>query len=265
MVPIAPAATSINDLNTAGKKVDMMGKQEQLNTPKHIAIIPDGNRRCAKRLLKRPWKGHEWGLSKVKTLFEWSKELGIKTITFYALSLENLEKRPNREVNYLFRLAAKEIDDIIENKDSFFHKDRIRVTFFGNIDKLPEGLQEKINKAMKITSKYRKNTINFAIAYGGRQEITEACRRIALGVKAGSITPASVNEMLIKHNLQTNGYGDPDLIVRTGGEKRLSNFLLFQSAYSELAFVDTLWPDLTKKEFNKIISDYRHRDRRFGK
>jgi len=243
----------------------MMRKQEHTNTPKHIAIIPDGNRRCAKRLLKRPWKGHEWGMSKVKTLFNWSKELGIKTITFYALSLENLEKRPGREVKYLFGLAAKEIDDIIENRDNFVHKDRIRVTFFGNTDRLPEGLQEKIDKAMDITRRYSKYAINFAIAYGGRQEITEACRRIALGVEAGSITPASVNEMMIKHNLQTNGYGDPDLIVRTGGEKRLSNFLLFQSAYSELAFVDTLWPDLTKKEFNRVITDYMHRDRRFGK
>lgn len=243
----------------------MMGKQNDLSAPKHIAVIPDGNRRCAKRLLRRPWKGHEWGISKVKTLFDWSKGLGIKTITFYALSLENLKKRPKREVNYLFKLAAKEIGDIIENKDNFVHKDKVHVTFFGNTHLLPEELQEKMQKAMDITQKYRSYAINFAIAYGGRQEITDACKRIAMRVEAGKITPSSINEMTIKHNLQTNGYGDPDLVIRTGGEKRLSNFLLFQSAYSELAFVDAFWPDFSKEEFVKVIKDYQHRDRRFGK
>jgi len=242
-----------------------MKLQNNPNIPKHISVIPDGNRRCAKRLLKRPWKGHEWGITKVKRLFDWSKKLGIKTLTFYALSLENIEKRPKREINCLFRLAGKEIGDIVENKDNFVHKNRIRMTFFGNIHLLPEDLQKKIQEAMEITRNYRGYTINFAIAYGGRQEITEACRKIATGVEAGRLSPNQIDEMVIKHNLQTNGYGDPDLIIRTGGEKRLSNFLLFQSAYSELAFVDTLWPDLTEKEFAGIIKDYAERDRRFGK
>jgi tritrans,polycis-undecaprenyl-diphosphate synthase [geranylgeranyl-diphosphate specific] len=238
---------------------------ENPRPPKHIAVIPDGNRRCAKRLLKRPWKGHEWGVSKVKKLFDWSKDLGIKTITFYSLSIENFEKRPKREVNYLLKLAGKEVDDIINNRDNFVHSNRIRVMFFGNLHLLPTELQEKMQKAMDITSGYRGFAINFAIAYGGRQEIIDACRKIAMGVGAGKIRPADIDEMMVKHSLQTNGYGDPDLVIRTGGEKRLSNFMLFQSAYSELAFVDTLWPELTKKEFVKVIMNYQHRDRRFGK
>jgi len=235
------------------------------NIPKHIAIIPDGNRRCAKRLLQKPWKGHEWGVSKLKRIFDWSKGFGIKIITFYSLSLENLNKRPKMELKYLFRLAEKEIDDILDNKENFVHKNRIHLTFFGNLERLPAGLQGKIAKAMEATSGYRKYAINFAIAYGGRQEITRACRNIALDVSSGKLSPSDINDAVIKHNLQTNGYGDPDLVIRTGGEKRLSNFLLFQSAYSELAFTDTMWPDLTKKEFSRMIEDYSDRERRFGK
>jgi len=215
--------------------------------------------------MKRPWKGHEWGISKVKKLFEWCRPLGIRTITFYALSLENLNSRPKREINYLFRLAEKEIDDIIENKNNFAHKNRIRVNFFGNMNRLPERLQDKMKKVMEATRKYRDYTINFAVAYGGRQEITSACRAIASDVLKGRIKPADIDDMVIKQNLQTNGSKDPDLIIRTGGEKRLSNFLLFQSAYSELAFVDTLWPEFSKKEFDEVIRDYSSRERRFGK
>lgn len=243
----------------------MISSNSNLHVPRHIALIPDGNRRCAKRLLKQSWKGHEWGVSKVKKVFDWGSRLGIKTITFYALSLENMEKRPKREINYLYRLAGKEVGDIIDNKDNFVHKNQIRVIFFGNLHLLPVDLQEKMEKAMDMTRGYQKFAINFAIAYGGRQEIMEACRRIATGVQAGSLMPAAIDEMVIKHNLQTNGYGDPDLVIRTGGEKRLSNFLLFQSAYSELAFVDSFWPDFSEKEFVQVIRDYQNRDRRFGK
>jgi len=235
------------------------------NPPGHVAIIPDGNRRCARRLMKTPWKGHEWGISKVKKLFDWTRDMGIKTITFYALSLENIDKRPKREIGYLYSLAKKETDDIAKNKGNFAHRNRIKVTFFGNLHLLPRELRESMLKAMEATKDYGSYTINFAIAYGGRQEMTEACQRIAAGVAAGRIRPSDIDETVIKHNLQTNGYGDPDLIIRTGGEKRLSNFLLFQSAYSELAFVDTLWPEFSEAEFKQVVGEYMKRDRRFGK
>lgn len=238
-----------------------MNSNNMLN---HIGVIPDGNRRCAKRLLKRPWKGHDWGLKKVRNVFEWGKGLDIKVFTFYSLSLENMEKRPSREINYLFKLAEKEADDMINNKNSFVHINKIHVTFFGNLDKLPTSLRDKIKTVMDITSKYNDYVINFAVAYGGRQEIINACQEITADVLKGKTRPEQIDEAMISQHLQTNGYGDPDLIVRTGGEKRLSNFLLFQSAYSELAFVDTLWPDLNKREFEGMVKDYLKRERRFG-
>lgn len=236
-----------------------------LEIPSSIGIIPDGNRRCAKRLLKQPWKGHEWGVSKVKTIFEWCKELGIKTITFYALSLENMDKRSKRELGFLFNLAGKEVKDILENRENFVHKNKIRVRFIGRLERLPRDLQRSMKNAEDITKNYKDYMINFAIAYGGRQEIIDACRTIAFNVAKNRLKPSAVTESVLKHSLYTNGGADPDLIIRTGGEKRLSNFLLFQSAYSELAFIDSFWPDLKKEEFVSVIEDFSHRKRRFGK
>ncbi len=233
--------------------------------PSHIAIIPDGNRRCAMRLMKDPSKGHEWGVEKIKNVFEWSKELGIKTITFYSLSLENMDKRPKNELDFLFALAKKEIDDIINHKENFVHKNRIKLRFFGKLDKLPDYLLKSIKEATELTKDYDDFRLNFAIAYGGRQEIVDASKRIAYAIASGQIRPQDVNEMVVRKNLSTNGDPDPDIVIRTGKEKRLSNFLLFQSAYSELFFSDTLWPEFTKDEFVKIIKEFANRDRRFGK
>lgn len=233
--------------------------------PKHIAIIPDGNRRCAMRLMKKPWKGHEWGIGKIKEVFEWCKELGIKTITFYALSLENLDKRPEQELNFLFALAKKEIDDILTDENNFVNVNKIKMNFFGKIERLPENLQESIKKAMEATENYNDFKINLAIAYGGRQEIVDASRKIGYAIASNRLRPEDVNEMILRHNLSTNGDPDPDLVIRTGKEKRLSNFLLFQSAYSEFVFLDSFWPELKKEEFFRIIEDFSNRDRRFGK
>lgn len=233
--------------------------------PSGIAIIPDGNRRCAMRLMKQPWKGHEWGMEKVDNVVDWCKELGIKSVTFYALSLENLEKRPRRELNFLFRLARKWIKEMVFDRNSKVHRDRDRVMFFGRIDKLPKELRTDIRKAMEMTRHYDSFHLNIAIAYGGRQEILGACRTIARDVRSGKLSPGGVNESVLRHSLQTNGDPDPDIIIRTGKERRISNFLLFQSAYSELAFMDCFWPDLTKKDFMKVIRNFSQRDRRFGK
>jgi len=231
------------------------------NVPKSIAIIPDGNRRCAKRLMLQPWKGHEWGAKKLEEVFGWCKELGIKDLTFYTLSLENLESRPKRELDHLMAIAGKELDDVIKNRGNFIHKNKVRVYFFGELDKLPKKLQEKMEAVRKMTGGYSSYRLNYAVAYGGRQEILGACRKLA----AECDDPSSITEGVLRHSLQTNGSLDPDLIIRTGGEKRLSNFLLFQSAYSELAFLDSFWPDLKKEEFVAAISDFSNRKRRFGK
>ncbi|MBL7206192.1 MAG: di-trans,poly-cis-decaprenylcistransferase [Candidatus Aenigmarchaeota archaeon] len=230
-----------------------------MNIPKSIAIVPDGNRRFAKRLLKRPWKGHEWGVEKLKQVIKWSQELGIKTITFYTLSLENLEKRPKIELDFLIRIAKKEINNILSDENSFVFKDKIRVYFLGNMKKLPEDMQEGMKKLMEKTKHHDNFRLNLAVAYGGRQEIINACKRISKD------SPATIDEKTFRTYLETNGTADPDLVIRTGGEKRLSNFLLFQSAYSELAFVDPMWPEFTKEDFNKVIEDFSERERRFGK
>jgi tritrans,polycis-undecaprenyl-diphosphate synthase [geranylgeranyl-diphosphate specific] len=234
-------------------------------TPEHVGIIPDGNRRLARRLLQNPWKGHEWGFDKVKKIIEWSEELGVKVLTFYTLSLENLEKRPKRELDYLFRIARKELDDIIENRENIVHRNMVRLSFVGRLDLLPRDLQEKMKRVSELTGDYSKQHVNLAIAYGGRQEIVDASRRIAADARKGKIGPGRINEGLFRQYLWTNGFRDPDLIIRTGGEKRLSNFLPFQSVYSELVFVDSLWPEFSKSDFVKAIRDYEERERRFGK
>jgi len=230
----------------------------------HLAIIPDGNRRCARKLLKTPWKGHSWGMQKLRDVFGWCKELRIKVITFYTLSLENLNTRPKRELNFLFRLAKKEIRDILENRDSFIHKNKVRVKCFGAVELLPNDLQEGLKKLVRATKNYSSFFLNLAIAYGGRQEIITACRKIGSLVSRGKLAPKEINEGVLRHNLQTNGFPDPDLVIRTGGEERLSNFLLFQTAYSELAFTRTYWPELKKEEFFSLVRNFSARERRFG-
>ena len=236
-----------------------------MQVPAHLAIVPDGNRRFAKNLMKQPWKGHEWGNNKLKDVFEWSTKAGVKAITVYALSLENLTSRPKNEIGFLLNLAKKEAKGVIESRKHFVHKNRVRLKFFGRTDLLPKDLQSLFRKAEQKTKAYSSYFINFAIAYGGRQELVDASRRIAVKIASGKLDPADVDEKTVRENLQTNGFPDPDLIIRTGGEKRLSNFLLFQSAYSELAFTDTYWPALTKKELLSILKDFGSRERKFGK
>jgi len=248
--------------NSLLSKRDFM---EIKNIPQHVSIIPDGNRRCAKRLMEKPWKGHEWGFTKLERLFGWCKEIGIKIVTFYSLSLENLKNRPKEEIDFLFLLAKKELNNILVDENNFVNKNRIRISFFGNTKLLPKELQDCIKGVEKKTKAYSDFFVNLAVAYGGRQEIIEAAKKIGLLVQASKLRPDDINEALFKQNLQTNGFPYPDLVLRTGGERRLSNFLPFQTTYSELLFIDTLWPELTKKEFIAAIKDYSQRQRRFGK
>lgn len=233
--------------------------------PTHIGIIPDGNRRFAKKLLQQPWKGHEWGTDRIKKTFEWCKESGIKIMTFYALSLENLTSRPQDELGFLFALAKRELKEILTDKSNFVHKNNVRMRFFGRLDLLPSDVQDLIDKVHKATSKYNDYHMNVAMAYGGRQEIVEACRKIGSEIAGGKMKPCDIDEAVMRQHFWTNGHPDPDLIIRTGNEKRISNFLLFQSAYSELKFVRKFWPDFGKEDFKKVINEYSRRERRFGK
>ncbi len=236
-----------------------------IKVPTSLGIIPDGNRRFAKRLLENPGKGHEWGMKKIEKIMEWCRELEIKNVTFYTLSLENLNRRPKEELDFLFSLARKELGDIINNPKHWVHETNTKMNFFGQLHRLPEDLQEKVKMVREKTKNYRESNLNLAIAYGGRQEILDAVRKVASEVSEGILSPKDIDEVVFRHNLSTDGTPDPDLIIRTGGEKRTSNFLTFQSTYSELMFLDTLWPDLGKEEFFNVMKEFGERDRRFGK
>lgn len=234
------------------------------DVPRHVGIVLDGNRRLAKKLLQKPWKGHEYGVKKAREVLSWAHELGIKYVTAYVLSIENFKTRPRRELRYILRYFEDEMDSVLSGKH-VVHSTRTKVRFLGRLFLLPKSLLEKMLRVEKLTKNYKKHVLNIAIAYGGQQEITDAVIKIAKKISDGILKPCEINEKLIKHSLYTNGTPYPDLIIRTGSEKRLSNFLLWQSAYSELFFLDTCWPELTKQEFVSVIKEYQQRERRFGK
>jgi tritrans,polycis-undecaprenyl-diphosphate synthase [geranylgeranyl-diphosphate specific] len=229
---------------------------------KHIGVILDGNRRFAKRLMKEPWKGHQWGGEKVKELLSWCKEANIHTATLYSFSVQNFS-RPKAEFEFLMKNFEKEFLKIAEDSNHVAHKDKVKVKAIGRLWMLPEFVQKAIKKAEEATSKYNDYHLNIAIAYGGQEEITDAMTKIGEQIKAGKIQPSDIDENTIKKFLYT-GQPYPDLILRTGGEKRLSNFMAWQSAYSELAFTEKLWPELQKQDFFNVLKDFHVRERRFG-
>lgn len=219
----------------------------------HLGIILDGNRRFAKRLMKKPWKGHGYGARKVENLFNWCKEFKIKELTLYCLSLENLN-RPKKEFEYLMDLFKKEGKKII--KDQRKDKDKIKMRFVGKIELLDKELQILIKKIENQTKNNSEFVVNFALAYGGRQEIIHAIKKLVKKKKP-------INERNIQKNLWIPD--EPNLIIRTGGEKRTSNFLPWQAIYSEWVFLDKMWPEFTKEDLKKALNDFSKRQRRFGK
>jgi tritrans,polycis-undecaprenyl-diphosphate synthase [geranylgeranyl-diphosphate specific] len=224
-------------------------------------VILDGNRRFARKLMLKPWKGHEWGAEKVKKLMEWAEECEIEELTLYTLSIENFKTRPKKEMGYLLDLFRTEFDALM--KDERFHEEkRIRINFIGRLNMFPDDVKEKMQKLMEMTEDNKPYTVNFAMAYGGRQEVIDAVRKIAEKVKEGKLDVNEVNEEVFSDNLYIKD--EPDLIIRTGGTKRLSNFLSYQSAYSELIFIDKMWPEFEKEDFVKCIAEYSERERRFG-
>ena len=228
--------------------------------PKHVGIILDGNRRFAKRLMLKPWKGHEFGAEKVKKLLEWSKDVGIKELTLYAFSYENFN-RPKKEFEYLMDLFRKEFDKLIDNKD--ISKNEIKINFIGRLQLFPKDIQERMYKIVEKTKKYNRYIVNIAMAYGGRAEIVDAVKRIGEKIKEGSLDVKNINEKLFSDNLYMSD--DADLIIRTGGEKRTSGFLPWQGTYAELVFVDKSLPEFEKEDFLQCIKEFQGRKRRFGK
>src|SRR3989344_9337732 len=232
--------------------------------PQHIGVILDGNRRYAKELMKRPWEGHKVGKEKARQVIQWSCESGIKYITAYVLSLENIRSRPKGELRMILKYFSQEMDSMLTDKGHVVHKHKVKVRFIGWTQILPDGLQEKMKAVAEKTKNYKGHTLNIAVAYGGQQEIVDAVKKILVEGLSGVIKPSDVDETMLKHHMYTNGQPYPDMILRTGGEKRLSNFMPFQSVYSELIFTDVMWPALTKKDFQKALDEFSDRKRRFG-
>ncbi len=226
--------------------------------PQHVAIIMDGNGRWAKQRKQERCYGHQAGAETVHIIAEEASKLGIRYLTLYTFSTENWN-RPSDEVAALMTLLFDSIEE------ETFMKNNIRFRVIGDLTKLPANVRERLETCIAHTSNNTGMSLVLAISYSARWEITEATRQIAALVQKGELTPEQIDDNLLFRHLTTNFMPDPDLLIRTGGEVRLSNYLLWQCAYSELYFCDTYWPDFRAEELRKAISDYQKRERRFGK
>lgn len=240
-----------------------MSLKDQLNRdnlPTHVAVIMDGNGRWAKKRGNSRVFGHQHGVTAVRETTEACAELGIKYLTLYAFSTENWN-RPKMEVDALMSLLVS----TISAEAATLMKNNVRLKTIGCRESMPANVQRKLADSMAQTEANTGLTLTLALSYSSRWEITEAVRRIAIGVKQGTISPHEISNEIIAKHLATAQMPDPELLIRTSGEHRISNFLLWQIAYAELYFCDTLWPDFRKEDFYAALLDYQNRERRFGK
>lgn len=228
--------------------------------PRHIAIIMDGNGRWAKKQGLARMFGHKQGVTTVHNITEAAAEIGIEYLTLYAFSTENWN-RPKEEVDALMALLV----DTIAKETPTLMKNNVKLLTIGDVDRLPQATRDKFLGCIRETSGNTGLSLVLALSYSSRWEIIEAAKRIAAEVKEGKIALDEINEAAISDHLTTQGIPDPDLLIRTSGELRISNFLLWQIAYSELYFTDKLWPEFTVEDLYEAIVDYQHRERRFGK
>ncbi|MEN6466386.1 MAG: isoprenyl transferase [Syntrophaceae bacterium] len=227
--------------------------------PAHIAIIMDGNGRWAKQHALGRVAGHKKGVDAVRDTVTACREIGVRYLTLYAFSSENWN-RPNREVSALMRLLER----FLQLEFKTLQKNNIRLAAIGDLKSLPERVLKTLNEVIGLTSGNSAMTLILALSYGGRDEILDAVKRIAGDSAAGKLDAASITKKNISDYLYTEGIPDPDLLIRTSGEYRISNFLLWQTAYTEFYFTDVLWPDFRKKDLLQAIADYQKRERRFG-
>jgi undecaprenyl diphosphate synthase len=228
--------------------------------PQHVAIIMDGNGRWAKKKGALRIFGHQNAVKSVRDVIEAGAELKIKFVTLYAFSTENWS-RPKEEVNALMELLVSTLRSEVNE----LHKNNIRLTTIGNIADLPTVCQRQLQESKDITAKNTGLTLVLALSYSGRWEMIEAIKKISTQVKEGNLSVENITEEIVSANLTTKDIPDPELLIRTSGEKRISNFLLWQIAYSELYITEVLWPDFRKEHFYEAIIDYQKRERRFGK
>jgi undecaprenyl diphosphate synthase len=228
--------------------------------PAHVAIIMDGNGRWAKKRLLNRVNGHEKGSETVRTIVRSSRRLGIRYLTLYAFSTENWQ-RPKKEVAALMvllkRFLRKEVDELQENN--------VRLFAIGDLASLPEDVREELQNTMRLTAGNDGMQLTLSLSYGGRTEIVRMVRAISERVRSGDLAPESITETVVSSYLYTADMPDPDLLIRTSGEMRISNFLLWQIAYAEIFVTDTLWPDFNEEEYIRILVDFQKRERRFGK
>ena len=232
--------------------------------PNHIAIILDGNRRWAKRNLSITKTGHFRGADAVENLLDWCEEFDIKIITLYALSAENLNRK-DKELEYLFDLIKIRLEKLYN--DPRIHRNKMRVKAIGKIELLPDSIKDVLKRLDDVTKNYDEHFLNIALAYGGQDELVDAVKKIVVKISEGSLTVDDINKKEIESNLYTSHLpqSSPDMILRTSGERRLSGFLLWQSAYSELIFMDIFWPGFRKIDLMRAIRTFQKRKRRLGK
>lgn len=230
------------------------------NLPRHLAIIMDGNGRWAKQRGKLRVFGHEHGVKAVRKTVENCAKIGIQYLTLYAFSTENW-KRPRTEVETLMRLLVF----TLKKELATLHKNNIRLNAIGNLDSLPSKAKKELLEVISQTSKNSKMTLTLALSYGSREELKNAVKQISLKVKNNIISPENIDETIINNHLYTQNLPDVDLLIRTSGEHRISNFLLWQIAYAELYFIDIFWPDFSIEHLVEAIRNYQNRERRFGK
>ncbi len=245
-------------MNSNGPGTDVVDL-DRSRLPAHVAIIMDGNGRWAKKQLLNRIKGHEKGSETVRTIVRTSREIGIRFLTLYAFSTENWQ-RPKSEVGALMTLLKK----FLKNELREMRENNIRLFALGEMERLPADVQETLQETMRLTEANTGMQLNLALSYGARSEILGAARALAGEVAAGCFPAAAITEEMLAERLYTKGMPDPDLLIRTSGEMRISNFLLWQIAYAEIFVTDTLWPDFGRDEYLQILKAFQLRERRFG-
>ena len=236
-----------------------LSEQAKATLPRHVAVIMDGNGRWAKQRHLPRVEGHRHGVESVRAIVKAAGEVGVKYLTLYAFSVENWN-RPKDEVDTLMKYLAR----FLKGEIGELNRNNVRLEAIGQIYRLPEFAQEQLRKTQAALAKNNGLTLVLALSYGGRTEIVDGVREIAAKVKQGKIEPAEINEQLIAQHLYTRHLPDPDLLIRTSGEMRVSNFLLWQISYAELVVTPTLWPDFRKAQFFEALEEYTRRHRRFG-